>query len=153
MVVVAGVLFIVSQLGQANVSPTTYEPGDRIPIIQGQDYGSYDRTLILYLNSGCRFCTESMTFYRAIADELKTRRHAVQVVAIAIESEVAIQTYLTQYGVRVDKAASVTGSEWSKLRATPTILIVDHQGIVEKAWVGKLPNRDEADVRTALGII
>jgi hypothetical protein len=62
-----------------------YVAGDIVPPIPGISYGNADASLLLFVNSSCHFCTESMPFYRGL---LSTRNKAhVSVIALSRENE------------------------------------------------------------------
>ena len=55
------------------------------------------------------------------------------------------QTYLNQLGVAVDEVRQFQMGAIG-VRGTPTLILVDNQGVVKESWIGKLPEAKEADV-------
>ena len=125
--------------------PSTYEIGVTIDDVTELPR-SEAPTLILYLSSNCRYCTESLPFYKTMAAAPDDRHYRVR--AIGREPAESLKKYLTDAGVTADSVGSI-GNRQLKFSATPTIVLVDGTNKVVNAWVGLLRNR-EAEVVRAL---
>ena len=131
-----------------NVSPTArvgYQIGDTVPSIDGVDFAQAPAMLILFLRSTCKYCTESMPFYR----QLTSSRRTVGVVAVGTESEQVLGDYLAANQVTVDTVRSVEGGIW-KVTGTPTVLLVGRDRKVLGVWVGRLDETRQPAVLAAI---
>lgn len=101
------------------------------------------KTVVLALSTNCHFCTESAEFYRELS--LQCQQRHIPIIAVLPQEIAASQSYLTGEGVTVDE---VRQAQLSDLRVdgTPTVVIVDGNGIVKKVWYGKLPGNKEKEV-------
>lgn len=126
--------------------PQTYNEGEKIEGFPELD--SEQPVVVLYLSSQCRFCDQSMTFYKRLTDVREQR--GFKVIALARESESALTAYLSKHSVSVDGVVSIA-SRPMKLSATPTLLVLDPGPTVSKAWVGLLGER-EREVNERLGV-
>ena len=98
------------------------------------------------LDSGCIFCRESMAFYRRVA----TRDAPdVRVVVAASPDDTGIREYLKAEDLEPD-ALVVIERGVLPVSGTPTLLLVDSEGVVTHAWIGRLDADGEADVFNAL---
>ncbi len=114
---------------------TSLRVGDPLPGLAGLDPRAAERTVVLALNSRCRFCTESMPVYRELVRGREPGR--VRVVAHSAEPEAQFRAYLAAQSLAVDV---VLGPDSGRLpvHATPTALVVDRSGIVERIVTGRL---------------
>ena len=101
------------------------------------------KAVVLALSTNCHFCTESAGFYRELS--LQCHQRHVPIIAVLPQEIAASQSYLASEGVTVDE---VRQAQLSDLRVdgTPTLVIVDGNGIVKKVWYGKLPSNKEKEV-------
>jgi len=127
-----------------------YEIGEKIEKGSPIDYRLSNRTLVLFVRSGCRYCDESMPFYRAL---LRDRKDAtsLRIVVATAEPPDAARAYLDRNGLTVDDITQVHPGEM-KANATPTIVVIDSTGAVKGFWRGKLSESNETEVRTVSGI-
>jgi hypothetical protein len=130
-------------------SNQTIEPGFRLGV--ASEWGAHERTLVIVLQRGCIFCTASAPFYRRLADLFHNAKdlHVMAVLPQKPEDGVA---YLAKLGLQV---GDVRQGSLSALRipGTPTLLLVDRQGIVQNVWVGKLSGNEETQVLNTLGLL
>ncbi len=63
--------------------PPRYAIGDRLDNVSEFDELVSQPTLILFVNSECRFCTESMPFYRRLLADRRPGGSDLSVVAVA----------------------------------------------------------------------
>jgi hypothetical protein len=120
-------------------------PGQPV-LLNGVDWAAKDRPIVLALSPLCRFCVESNEFYRRLA--AKAQRNArLGVVALFGTTESAGQDYVRQHGIA---ATQVISAPVEGISATPTLLLVDRRGQVDKVWVGKLSPADEEAVMSML---
>jgi hypothetical protein len=119
--------------------------GTRIGGLSGAAWNA--RNLVIFVRSGCQFCTDSMPFYRLLSHE--ARDAGVRLIAVGPEPREVLESYLHSHAIAPDEVISAS-SEATHVTATPTIAIVDRTATVLEAWVGKLPGDAELNVRAAL---
>lgn len=153
MLFVLAVILLKRHSPADSVSPTI-GPSARI-FIKGLDWGKSEQTLLLAIQEGCKYCTESARFYREIIQGL-SGRNDVRVVAVFPESARDGENYLSQLGLSVNeiKEASLLSLG---IKEIPTLVLVNKAlvlvnkaGVVTNVWIGQLPPKKEAEVIAAL---
>lgn len=130
------------------------QPGPRQPVIgskitlPGMDLTSSDRTLLLVLQEGCRYCTESGPFYQKLAQEAADKGGQVKLVAVLPQDPDEGRRYLSGLGVAVADIAQASLDSLS-VGGTPTLIMVN-RGAVSDVWVGKLDATEESQVLSKL---
>lgn len=119
----------------------SYETGERMEL-PGVDFGTSTKTLVMFMSSQCRFCTDSMPFYRRLSP---LRSHGVRLLAVSAESQAILQDYLRQHELNVDGLVGIRPGSM-KVKGTPTLVLVDNKGTVTNVWHGRLPETGEAEV-------
>ena len=123
--------------------PPTYAHGEQAPAIAGVSYAGAKRTAVLFVRSSCHFCTESMPFYRDLV------KGGGRLIAIGPEPPEALLGYLEEHDLAV-RGVTIGRGSWPKLTGTPTLIIVDGSGRVERTWVGTVPENEQSIVRELL---
>lgn len=121
------------------------EVGARVEIT-GVDLSGEERALLLVLQKGCHFCTESAPFYRRLASEAAARGGRVKLYAVLPHEAEEGRRYLEDLGVRVERVARPGSLHVS---GTPTLIMLE-RGTVSDVWVGALPPDGEAEVLAKL---
>ena len=118
--------------------------GDRLESITGIDLTAAPRTLVFAIQSSCHFCSESMAFYREIS---RQKSAGLRLVVVAPDDPVSAKSYVAANGFAPDAIAS---SDLTAIRVsgTPTLLLVNSAGIIERVWMGKLSPAREKEVLT-----
>lgn len=122
--------------------PPQIAVGEKLSLT-GVDWQGYGATLVLALAPGCDSCSESAPFYRRLTAELATQRvHMTGVLPASVEES---REYLRS--LKVEIADVRQGSfEALKIRGTPTLILVDQQGVVVNVWLGRFPPEQEQQV-------
>lgn len=105
------------------------------------DLTAQPKTLILALQTTCRFCNESASFYKRLVEGTKDKN--VKIVAVFPTSVEEATAHLNQLGVAgmEVKQAPISALETS---GTPTLILTNQQGEVTNYWIGKLtPDREQ----------
>jgi thioredoxin-related protein len=110
--------------------------------VQGIDWAKNGQTLLLVLSTTCHFCSESAPFYQRLVKELGGNMHTVAVLPQSISDS---KEYLDKLGVSVDEVKQASLSSIN-VRGTPTLLLVNGDGVIVNKWVGRLPVDQEAEV-------
>jgi hypothetical protein len=108
------------------------------------DWSHSDRNLVLILQKGCHFCSESAPFYQRLARQM-SERGDVRLIAALPQNVEEGGHYLSELGVPISEVRQTTLASLGA-QGTPTLLLVDHTGAVSDVWVGKLPPDKEAEV-------
>lgn len=111
------------------------------------DWARQSKTLVLVLQAGCRFCSESAPFYKRIVEIVKNKN--VKLVAV-FPTEVEESTkYLKELGLtNIEVKRSSLGS--LQVTGTPTLILTNDKGEITDYWVGKLPSDKETEVLNKL---
>ncbi len=103
---------------------------------------------MLVLSTGCHYCTESAPFYQQTALE-RGKRADVRSVALFSQPVGNARKYVSGLGVVVDEVNQITPDVLG-VKGTPTLILVDITGSVQKIWPGKLPSDKELEVLNEL---
>ncbi|HKG15831.1 MAG TPA: hypothetical protein VKB12_21100 [Pyrinomonadaceae bacterium] len=134
-------------LTNTDARPHGPEVGSKLEVA-GLDLSGEERTLMLVLQKGCHFCTDSGPFYQRLAREAAARGGRVKLLAVLPHEAQDGRRYVDELGVPVERvtqaslrALDVTG--------TPTLIMLD-RGKVSDVWVGALTPDREAEVLSKL---
>jgi hypothetical protein len=121
--------------------------GSRISI-PGVDWQRNGESLVLALSPQCHFCSESAPFYQRLVKESEASGDARLVGLFPNQVEDG-ERYLASLGVRLPE---VRRGPFPKLgiEATPTLLLVNQEGVVSHVWIGKLTPEKESEVLTQI---
>src|SRR5689334_21520105 len=96
---------------QADAGPV---PGDHVSLPRALVADAPDYTLIMALREDCRFCQESLPFYKRIIDRMNQRAGREQSLRLAVvttDDQAAAVSYLSSHGVIADRVVSILPSE------------------------------------------
>lgn len=112
--------------------------------LPGVDWSGNKQTLLIVLQKGCHFCSESAPFYQRLIRETAGRGN-VHLVAVLPQATDESRKYLDDLGLAIEdlKQAELDAIG---VGGTPTLVLVNNQGVVLNSWVGKLNADNEADV-------
>ena len=112
--------------------------------LSGVDWNASKQTLVMALSTKCHFCTESAPFYQRLAQE-RARNLNLRLIAVFPQKSQESLEYLKGLAINVD---DVRQSELASLgvSGTPTLILLNSQGVVEETWRGKLNGDREGDV-------
>lgn len=142
-VVLCAVLAKQYLLTNASERPHGPEVGSKLDVA-GLDLSGEDRTLLLVLQKGCHFCTESGPFYQRLAREAAARGGRVKLLAVLPQEEEEGRKYLGELGVTIERVAQARLGTLD-VTGTPTLIMLD-RGKVSGVWVGALTPDREAEV-------
>ena len=129
-------------------APLPSEPlrvGTRLP---GSEWAKNDRTLLIALSEGCRYCSASGPFYQRLTREVSGKKN-IGVVAVLPQAVNEGRHYLTSLGVSVADVRQVSLDDLGVI-GTPTLILVNKEGVITNAWRGQLPSNKEDEVLNQL---
>ena len=112
------------------------------------DFSDASRTLLVVLQRPCRYCDDSMPFYRRL-DARAPGRNDVRIAVVAPPRNRGIGDYLASEGFEPD-AVVFADPERFPASGTPTLMVVDGDGSLTYSWVGLLDAGQEAEVLDVL---
>ena len=101
------------------------------------------KNLVLVLSTTCHFCKESSRFYEQLVKDC--RNVHTRTIAFFPQPQEQAQAYLKSEGVDVDEVVRVDFHQL-QIGGTPTLVLVDDHGRVQKVWLGKLNDMKEKEV-------
>ena len=112
------------------------------------DFSIASRTLLVALQRPCRYCDDSLPFYRRL-EARADGRDEVRIVVVAPPRNRGIGDYLASEGFEPD-AVVFADSERFPASGTPTLMVVDTEGSLTHSWIGQLDAGQEAEVLDVL---
>lgn len=140
--VAVGVTFFVNRAEERR-------PGARVDVLPRETVYEEQRnpagraTLVLYLSADCRFCTDSMEFYRRL-QTAAARSRTTDIAFQARAGEREFLAYLAAHGFT--EPAIVNRPVPPAVRGTPTLILFDANGAVAGSWAGRLSADQESEL-------
>jgi hypothetical protein len=126
--------------------PESVEVGKKAPTFAGVEYGRQQSTVVMFLSSTCRFCTQSMPLYQTLSKG-KSSKPGLKLLAVSVEPVGVTHAYLQSHDVNVDEVVVHSASI-----PTPTLLLVDQSGVIKKNWVGWQDEAASRELLRAVGV-
>jgi peroxiredoxin len=142
VVVVAGVVvkrYLFQQPFETGKALTHINAGERLNI-PNVDWEQNKKSLVFFLKKDCVYCQVSAPFYRQLVEEAAKRN--VKSLAVLPNSIEEAREYVRSLELPIENVQVGLLSSY-KVPATPTVLFVDHQGIVRSVWVGAAPAKQK----------
>ncbi|MFL6415282.1 MAG: hypothetical protein ACJ74Y_06380, partial [Bryobacteraceae bacterium] len=95
-------------------------------------------------------CAASAPFYRKLV-QAGAHSRKVHFVAVLPQDVAASKAYLASLGLMISDVRQAKLQD-VKTPYTPTLLMLDDQGIVKSIWIGQLPTAKEEDVLQTTGL-
>src|SRR5215468_10181178 len=118
-------------------TPRSVAAGDHLAAIPNFDWKEHRHTLVLALNSGCHFCIQSVPFYQMLADGRERQQSGTDLVAVFPNDPAQVWQFVAEEKLRIRSLPAVR-LEQLHVNATPTLILVDRNGRVERTWIGVL---------------
>jgi thioredoxin-related protein len=122
--------------------PTEIAKGTKISLAD-VDWQANQKTMLLVLQKGCHFCTESMPFYKTLVE--KSKEKGIKLVAVLPNSREESLQYLKENGVEIQEIKQAR-IDSINVHGTPTLITTDEKGEVVNYWMGKLTSQKEGEV-------
>jgi len=133
-------------LAPSNPAPPTVSAGTAVSL-PDVDWAGNGRTLLVAIQEGCHFCSESAPFYQRLVREASNNH--VPVVAVLPQAIESGQKYLNDIKVPINNIRQAPLKSIG-VGGTPTLLLVDNTGKIVTGWIGKLAPDKEAEVLSKL---
>jgi hypothetical protein len=104
-------------------------------------------SVVLLLSTQCRYCAQSMPFYKALSDMRRKPESSFQLFTVFPQDRLTVESHLKDFGLSTD--AIETGPKFFQemgVLTTPTLLLVNSKGVIEKAWAGELTVNSQNEV-------
>lgn len=108
-----------------------------VPNVNRNQNGS---SLVFFLDKDCAYCTSSAPFYRQLLEEVAKRN--VNSLAILPNSIDEARNYLQSLKLPIENVRSASLASYN-IPGTPTVLLLDHEGIVKNVWLGAMRGREK----------
>ncbi|HLH43740.1 MAG TPA: hypothetical protein VKV74_12175 [Bryobacteraceae bacterium] len=145
--------YVTSDHAGARTSPQAMAAkfvGTRVGVDQTSGSAPSDVTLVVAMTTSCVYCKASAPFYRRLLENVAPDiPRAVQTVAVMPEGKDRAADYLRD-SLLLRFSSVVQDMPGLRVSATPTLLVVDREGIVRGAWVGMLDSSAEDEVVATL---
>lgn len=137
---------------QPGTPPAAVSTGDYSKLLHSAMPSGAERVLFVALSPTCRYCTESIPFYRRLLEERERAGAELPVIGLVPD------TFDLEATKRKIESADIEFSAWvqadfmaARLRGTPTLVLLDSEGVVSDVWFGKLsPESENAVLRSLL---
>jgi hypothetical protein len=116
--------------------------------LTGVDWAKNGQTLLLVLSKDCHFCTESAPFYQRLTRETAGRPD-IHLIALFPQEVEEGRKYLDDLGVSINEIRQASPGS-TGAGGTPTLILVDANGVVKNSWVGKLSAPEESEILNQL---
>jgi hypothetical protein len=146
--VIASIVLVRNYMARSTVQMTREQitAGDKLPM-PGVPWEGNGNTVVLALSTNCHYCSESAPFYKRLTTELSRRRaHLMIVMPQPIDEG---RKYVQGLGLDAGDVRQVP-LRALKIRGTPTLAMVDGEGVVSDVWEGMLQPEREQEVLKAV---
>jgi hypothetical protein len=125
-------------------NPPRIQPtlGSRVNLID-VNWSNHPKTLILALQTKCRFCNESADFYKRLIEV--ARNTNVNLVAVLPTSKEESTKHLQELGL-TDLDVRQMPLNTLKVSGTPTLILTNERGEITNFWSGQLSSDKEMEV-------
>ena len=123
--------------------PRELARGDKVSLSE-VEWAKNSHTLLLVLQKGCHFCTESAPFYQQLIKQTSAR-HDLKLVAVLPQPVSDGKQYLKEIGVDIADVRQASPNQIS-VGGTPTLVLVNNEGVATDVWAWKLAPDTESQV-------
>ena len=127
--------------------PTKITAGTKVPL-QDVDWAKNGQTLLVILQEGCHFCTESAPFYQSLVREMEDSK-STKLIALLPQEVNESQQYLADLKVPMTEVKKMS-ADFLGVSGTPTLILINNAGEVIDSWTGKLTPDKEMEVLNKL---
>jgi thiol-disulfide isomerase/thioredoxin len=122
--------------------PPTPVTGTKVNL-PGVDWEHQSQTVLMVLQKGCHYCSESAPFYQKLVKSAAGKD--VKFLAVIPQTKEVSENYLSELGISGVETKQATLNSL-QVRGTPTLIVVNEKGEITKVWIGRLPPEKEQEV-------
>jgi thiol-disulfide isomerase/thioredoxin len=117
------------------------------------DWSKSKQTLLLFLSTTCGFCKKSAPFYKDISQEVTDAR-SLRLIAVFPQNQdlEKDKEFLNSAGIMISDIRQSRSNGPLGVTGTPTLVLVDKNGIATDRWVGALSLSQHSEILTRLGL-
>jgi hypothetical protein len=130
---------------QLNPIGSEFVKGERVKDIPGVDFSTYSNTVLLALNTGCTYCTQSVAFYKQLAESVSKNNGSCQIIAVFPNKTDKVSEYVKEHQLPIKYVGKVD-YDALKVKVTPSLILADNKGKIKEYWTGKLSEDREKEV-------
>lgn len=102
------------------------------------------QTLLLVLSTECKYCTASAPFYGRLVNQTALTRNT-RLLAIFPQAANESREYIAKLDVKIDSLRQAVPASLG-VKGTPTLILVDTNGVVIQSWDGMVPPEVENEI-------
>ena len=102
------------------------------------------QTLVLVLSADCKYCTASAPFYRRLVEQTSFSRRT-KLLALFPQSPTESQKYMSGLNLKINDVKQMSPASLGA-KGTPTLILVNANGVVIRSWEGLLPPDTQLEV-------
>lgn len=106
--------------------------------------------VLLFVSPSCHFCESSLPFYRRLAELARRSKLTVLLAAIDKGQPIDSSEYIAQRRLTDVQPIDAHGLATLHLQATPTVLLYNDAGRVNRAWLGELNDTSQKELESAM---
>jgi len=116
------------------------------------------KKIILYSSANCPFCKQQNPYWTEVIKQIDNQKYEVLELFRDREDKSKVASYLNANGYELENSSVkflFLADEFlqeNKLNSTPTTLLVNENGIVEKVWFGLWDKTIISEVNSSLGV-
>jgi peroxiredoxin len=148
VVLAIAALAVVGVLVKRTFFPQQINPANLPRIAVGQrlngtnvDWAQHKNNLVFFLRKDCKYCRSIAPLYRQMIEDTANRKN-VMLLAVLPDSMEEAKQYLQSLDLPFDNVRSSPLSVF-QISLTPSLLLLDDQGIVKGTWVGADPSLEK----------
>ena len=139
VVIVAAAVVKRYALSPSPVTSPRITKGERLDV-PNVNWEQNEKTLVFFLIKDCPYCQSIAPLYRQLIADASERN--VKVLAILPNSIKEAKEYVQFLELPITNVQTGSFSSY-KIPGAPSVLFVDRQGIVQSAWLGAVPGREQ----------
>lgn len=118
--------------------------------VPGADWAQNKKSLVFFLKKDCIYCDAVAPFYRQLTSD--AQKLNVKLIAILPNSLQDGREYVRSLGLPIEDVRTGVLSSF-KIPGTPSVLVVDNEGIVKGVWIGAEPGREKEMMEKLMSLL
>jgi thiol-disulfide isomerase/thioredoxin len=102
------------------------------------DWAQHKNNLVFFLRKDCKYCRSIAPLYRQLIQDTANQKN-IRLLAVLPDSKEEAKQYLQSVDLPIDDVLSSPLAVF-QISWTPSVLLLDDQGIVKGAWIGADPS-------------